>query len=203
MKIKTTYINITPHLKHLLIISAMYFLIGCGNNQDKGSSRSSGGLGLIHDPDEKYASEAYDSGSCEENALDFMKLEDKNIQAAFFHQLDSIKKVQFPNNDQDTTIYVDITPKILENFLMNLDKDQLAKTGEFEKEYNFNIAPPNFTYSKECKDRISITFDKNKCSFRLVIINQFFSEWCQESIVIYDFRILEDKITNFERYLVG
>ena len=125
------------------------------------------------------------------------------LQADFFRQLDSIRKVQYPKNNLDTSIFVDLTPKLLDRFIKDLNKDELSKTGEFEKEYNFNIAPRQYADSKECKDKISITFDKNTCSFRLVIFNEFFAEWCQESTVIYGFEIDGDKILNLGRNDAG
>lgn len=135
--------------------------------------------------------------------MDFLKLTDKTIQADFFHKLDSIRKVQYPKNDQDTAIFVDLTPKLMDIFIKDLNKDELNKTGSFEKEYNFNIAPPKYKDSKECIDKISLSFDKETCSFRLVIFNEFFAEWCQESSVFYGFQINGDKILDFGRNEAG
>lgn len=135
--------------------------------------------------------------------MDFLKLEDKTVQADFFHQLDSIRKVQYPKNDQDTAIFVDITPKLLDKFILDLNKDQLYKNDEFEKEYNFNIAPPQYTDSKKCKDRVSVAFDKKTCNFRLIVFNEFFAEWCQESAVIYAFKINGGKILDLVRNEAG
>jgi hypothetical protein len=79
----------------------------------------------------------------------------------------------------------------------------LAKTGNFDKEYYFNIAPLQFSDSKKCKDKISITFYKETCSFILVIHNEFFADWCQESSVTYGFEINGDKISDFRRNVAG
>lgn len=155
-------------------------------------------LELIPEPDTQIDTISYDK-----RALEFLKLTNKNIQTDFFHQLDSIRKVQYPKNDQDTAIFVDLTPKLLDKFLRDLNEDEFSKAGNFEKEYNFNIAPPKYTDSKECSDKISITFDKRTCSFRLVIYNEFFAEWCQESIVVYGFKIKGNKISDFRRNEAG
>jgi len=198
-------------MRHLIIISTIFLLIGCADNQKKETPIASDRLELIPEPDknlkeehlESKADTQIDSTSCDKTALDFLKLANKNIQTDFFHQLDSIRKVQYPKNDQETAIFVDLTPKLLDKFLRDLNKDEFSKTGNFEKEYNFNIAPPKYTDSKECKDKISITFDKRTCSFRLVINNEFFAEWCQESTVIYGFKINGNKISDFGRNEAG
>lgn len=190
-----------------IIISTVLFFLSCTNNHDNGSSSKK------HEPksdtffQQKIIKTESDKqsefASCDKTALDFLKLTDKTIRTDFFRQLDSIRNVQYSKNDQDTAIFIDITPKLLDRFIRDLNKDELSKTGEFEKEYNFNIAPPQYRDSKECKDKISIAFDKNTCRFRLTIFNVFFAEWCQESTVIYGFQISSDKILNFGRSEAG
>ncbi len=141
--------------------------------------------------------------SCDTSPIAFLKLTEKKIQVDFFHQLDSIKKDQYPNDDLDTNIFVDITPKLLNKFLGDLNEELFIETGSFEKEYNFNIAPPQFVDSKECLDKISITFEKNTCSFHMIIYNEFFADWCQESTVVYGFKIIGNKISDFRRNEAG
>lgn len=198
-------------MRNLIIISTLLFFLSCTNYQEKETSTASDRHLLIPEPDSNLKEEYLKSKSnnqnetvsCDKTALDFLKLTDKKIQADFFHQLDSIRKVQYPKNDQDTAIFVDLTPKLLDNFIKDLNKDQLYKTGEFEKEYNFNISPPQYTDSKECEDKVSLTFDKINCSFRLIIFNEFFAEWCQESTVVYVFKINGDRILDFGRSEAG
>jgi hypothetical protein len=198
-------------VRHLIIISTILFFLGCINNREKETSTATDRLEVLPEPDsnlkEEYlkskSDDQRDTVSCDKTAMDFLKLSDKTIRADFFHQLDSIRKDHYPKNDQDTAIFVDLTPKLLDKFIKDLNKDQLYKTGEFEKEYNFNIAPPQYTDSKECKDKVSLTFDKKTCSFRLIIFNEFFAEWCQESTVVYAFKINGDKIWDFGRNEAG
>lgn len=198
-------------MRHLIIISTIFLLLGCADNQKKEKPNTSDRLELIPATDknrkaedlESNISTQIDTTSCGKTALEFLKLANKNIQIDFFHQLDSIRKVQYPKNDQDTTIFVDLSPNLLDKFIRDLNKVVFSKTGNFEKEYDFNLAPPKYTDSKECKDKISITFDKRTCSFQLVIYNKFFAEWCQETTVIYGFKINTNKISNFGRNEAG
>lgn len=198
-------------MRYFIIISTMLLLISCLDNQKKRAAIPYDSLELTPGPDrnlkeihsENNTNIQRDTTKCDKTALDFLKLANKKIQADFFHQLDSTKKVQYPNKDQDTAIFVDLTPKLLDRFLSDLNKEGFYKTGNFEKEYYFNIAPQGYTDSKECKDKISITFDKSTCSFRLVINNKFPADWCQESSVIYWFKINGNKISAFGRNEAG
>ena len=194
-------------MRHLIIISAVFVLMSCLDNQKKPSPIASDRLELTPGPDknlkEEHLETKTDITACDKTALDFLKLANKNIQTDFFHQLDSIRKVQYPQNDQDKAIFVDLTPALLDRFLRDLNKSEFSKTGKFKKEYYFGIAPPKYTDSKECKDAISITFDKKTCSFLLVIYNEFPEEWCQESSVIYGFKINGNRISDFGRNEAG
>lgn len=194
-------------MKTLITIFTVLFFLSCVNNKENET--------LTDPPYPKYDSTVQEGNvksthdvqsettACNSAATDILKLRDKIIQADFFHQLDSIRKVQYPNNDQDTAIFVDFTPILLNRFLKDVNKEQLTNTGEFEKEYNFNISPPQYKDSKECKDKISLTFDKETCSFHITIFNEFFAEWCQESSVTYLFQIVDSKISNFTRSETG
>ncbi len=140
---------------------------------------------------------------CDKTAIDILILLDQKNQADFFHQLDSLRRSQYPDNDQDTAIFFDITPKLLNRFLRDLNKDQLIKTGKFEKVYYFNIAPAGYKDSKKCTDKISLRFSKETCSFHITIFNEFFAEWCQESTVSYIFQVKGNKISFLDRYETG
>jgi hypothetical protein len=198
-------------MKHLIFILTIFLLFGCAENQEKVSVAKTDSVGLTPGSGknvekvflESKSGTQTDSGPCDKTALEFLKLNNKNTRADFFHQLDSVRKLQFPNNDQDTAIFVDLTPKLLATFLKDLNKDQLVKTGHFDKGYYFNIAPQQFSDSRKCKDRISINFDRKTCSFYITIYNEFFAEWCQESTVTYGFKIKGDKISGFTRNEAG
>jgi len=190
-------------------------LIGCQNPEANTDSPPSDRMELIPEPDkdlrEKYEkamandSQQINPIPCASKANDFLKLKDKALQKEFFFMLDSIRKVQYPDNDQELTIMVDLTPEYLNKFLTDLNKDSLRLNNTFEKEYHFNIAPKGYTDPKVCKDKIQITFDEEYCSFRMVIYNTFFVEpnWCTESTIVYTFRIEEDRIIDFGRNEAG
>lgn len=182
-------------MKHLITIFIIFFSFSCAQNQEKVTVTGADSTEL--------AGTQIDSGSCDKTALDFVKLTNKNTRSGFFNQLDSARKAQYPNNDHEPAIFVDLTPELLDKFLKDLNKDQLVKTGNFDKEYYFNIAPLQFSDSKKCKDKISITFYKETCSFILVIHNEFFAEGCQESSITYGFEINGDKISDFTRNEAG
>jgi hypothetical protein len=198
-------------MKHLITIFIIFSLFSCAQNQEKVTVTGADSIELTAESDnnlkevpvESKAGTQTDSGSCDKTALEFVKLNNKNTRADFFHQLDSVRKAQYPNNDHEPAIFVDLTPKLLDKFLKDLNKDQLVKTGNFDKEYYFKIAPLQFSDSKKCKDKISITFYKETCSFILVIHNEFFAEGCQESSVTYGFQINGDKISDFARNEAG
>lgn len=140
------------------------------------------------------------------SALDFLNLKDEKLQSDFFKQLDSIRKAQYPNNnEQENEIMVDITPALLKFFLKDIDKAILSKNASFEKEYHFNIAPKGYTDPKKCKDKISVEFYQEHCSYRIVIWNTFLvqDDWCSEHQVIYSFEIKDDQIINFGRNEAG
>lgn len=138
-------------------------------------------------------------------AVDLMKLQNKELQNDFFKQLDSIRHIQYPNNDQETEIMVDFTPAMLKQFLKDIDTATLSKTGRFEKEYYFNIAPKGYSDPKVCKDKISVEFDFATCTYRMVIWNSFLVEpnWCTEHQVVYGFTIKNNKIIDLERNEAG
>lgn len=146
-----------------------------------------------------------ESKFCNAKAADFIKLKKKNLQSTFFLKLDSIRKVQYPNNDQESSIMVDITPEYLNDFLTTLNIDTLKSKHRFTKEYHFNVAPKGYTDPKLCKDKIEIVFDSKNCCFRLNIYNTFLvdSDWCTESMVVYVFQIINDTIVTFWRNEVG
>jgi hypothetical protein len=139
------------------------------------------------------------------SSLDFIKLKDKQLQSFFFNELDSIKKIQYPNNDQEVNIMIDITSDYLNQFLSNINEEMLEKEFYFDKDFFFNKAPKGYIDSKVCKDKISIEFDSFNCNFKLKIYNSFQvdSDWCTESVVVYGFKIQNDKIINFWRNEAG
>jgi len=134
-----------------------------------------------------------------------MQLQNKVLQENFFNQLDSILHVQYPKNDKEAGISVDLNQILLSQFLKDIDPSTFSKTGRFEKEYHFNIAPAAYSDPETCKDKISIEFYPERCMYRMVIRNSFLVEpnWCTEHQVIYSFTIENDKIEGFERNEAG
>jgi len=140
------------------------------------------------------------------SAKNLLKLRDNGLQYDFFRQLASIRKVQYPNNDQDTDNSVDITPSLLKKFLKDVNVDTLQKNGTYESYYFFNIAPAQYVDSKKCKDKIEIQYFNKECGFRMVIDNVYLVEkrdCIGGSQVIYGFKIVDGKIVDFTRNEAG
>jgi hypothetical protein len=202
-------------MKNLIYILTVLTFFGCGNSEKKETSTTSDRMELVPEPDkdlrEEYEksiskdSEQIDSTNCTGNTVDFLKLKDKELQVDFFSKLDSIRKVQYPDNDQETSIMVDLTPEYLIKFLTDIDSDSLTANNQFEKEYHFNIAPKDYTDPEVCKDKIAVSFDVKNCSFRLNVYNTFLVEpdWCTESMVVYGFKISNGRIIDIWRQEAG
>ena len=203
-------------MKNLIYILTFLSIFGCNNSETKNDSSTSDRLELIPEPDRdlreeyeqsiiKESKPAFDTNICSSEAIDFLKLKEKDLRTQFFFSLDSIRKVQYPNDDQENSIMVDLTPEYLNKLLADINYDSLKQNSRFVKEYHFNIAPENFTDPKICKDKIEITFDKTTCKFRLRIYNTFLAEpnWCTESSVIYVFGIKNNRIVDFWRNEAG
>jgi hypothetical protein len=149
--------------------------------------------------------EQIETSKCTRTITDFLILKRKDLQIGLFAKIDSIRKVQYPDNDQETSIMVDLTAEYLTRFLNDLDSDSLTKIQRFEKEYHFSIAPKGFTDPADCKDKIAVSLDEKDCSFRLNIYNTFLVEpnWCTESMVVYGFKIKNNRIIDFWRQEAG
>ncbi|WP_196889877.1 hypothetical protein [Aureivirga sp. CE67] len=202
-------------MKNIIYILTVLTFFGCDNAEKKENTATSVRMELVPEPD-KDLREEYEksiekdldpisSTTCLGKIEDFLNLKDKELQEDFFSKLDSIRKVQYLNNDQDTSIMVDLTPEYLIEFLADISLDSLTANKQFEKEYHFNIAPKEYTDPQICKDKIAVRFDAENCSFRLKIYNTFLVEpdWCTESMVVYGFKIKNDKIVDFWRQEVG
>lgn len=139
------------------------------------------------------------------SALDFLKLREEKLQLYFFNKLDSVRNLQYPDNNQEVEIMVDLSRNYLNQFLKDIDEDVLLKQSFFEKKYSFNIAPKGYSDSAVCVDKISIQFNSSTCNFKIKILNRFLADtdWCTESVVIYGFKIEKDKIVNFWRNEAG
>ncbi|MBD8489690.1 hypothetical protein IFO69_13115 [Echinicola sp. CAU 1574] len=202
-------------MKDLIYILTVLTFFGCGNTVKKETTTTSDRMELVPEPDKDLREEH--EKSMEKNSEqaasttymgkteDFLNLKDKELQADFFYKLDSIRKVQYPNNDQEASITVDLTPEYLIEFLADINSDSLTANKQFEKEYHFNIAPKDYTGSEICKDKIAVSFDAENCSFRLNIYNTFLVEpdWCTESMAVYGFKIKNDEIVDFWRQEAG
>lgn len=140
------------------------------------------------------------------SAKDFLLLRDKGVQADFFRQRDSVQKIQYPLDDQDKFNSVDITSKMLQQFLKDIDINQLLKTDNFESSYFFNISPPQFKDSKKCKDVIKVQYFHSSCTFRLVIDNVYLvqdTDCIGGTQVMYSFKIINGRISDFGRDEAG
>lgn len=190
-------------------------IIGCGNSNDNGKVsetieiESQSLTDSIIEVEETQTSnneiEQIETSKCSGAISDFLKLNQQYLQTDLFVKIDSIRKVQYPENDQETSIMVDLTAEYLTQFLNDIDVDSLAKNQQFDKKYHFNIAPEGFTDPTDCKDKIAVSFDDKDCSFRLNIYNTFLVEpnWCTESMVVYGFKIKNSRIIDFWRQEAG
>jgi hypothetical protein len=206
-----------PHIKMktLIYILTTLTLIGCGNSNDNGKvsepieTESQSLAGSIIEVEETQTVnneiEQIKLSKCSGTISDFLKLDQQDLQTDLFVKIDSIRNVQYPDNDQETTIMVDLTVEYLTRFLNRIDVDSLTKNQQFEKEYHFNIAPKGYTDPVYCKDKIAVSFDDKNCSFRLNIYNTFLVEpnWCTESMVVYGFKIKNSTIKDFWRQEAG
>jgi len=202
-------------MKNLIYILTVLTFFGCGNTEKKETADASDRMELVPEPDkdlrEEYEksiekdSEQIAATNCMGKTEDFLNLRDKELQVDFFSKLDSIRKVQYPHNDQETSIMVDLTPEYLIEFLDDINLDSLTANKQYEKEYHFNIAPKDYTDPEICKDKIAMSFDAENCSYRLNVYNTFLVEpdWCTESMVVYGFKIENDKIVDFWRQVAG
>lgn len=201
-------------MKYFTYIMIVLTIFGCENSK-KDNTFDSDKMELVSGPDKFLKEESKKSitGSseqtvsitCSGKAIDFLKFKGEKLLADFFFKLDSIRKLQYPNNDQETSIMVDLTQEYLMVFLSDINSDSLNANKRFEKEYHFNIAPKDYIDPKICKDKIAVSFDAENCSFRLNVYNTFLVEtdWCTESMVVYGFKIKNDKIVDFWRQEAG
>lgn len=201
-------------MKILIYILTVLTLIGCTDSTDIEERNKTAGKEIDSKTDKVLKEEPkkldresvqIESNDCLATSIDFLKLKDKNLRLGFFVKLDSIRKVQYPDNDQETSIMVDLTPEYLINFLTDIDSDSLLVNRQFEQEYHFNTAPKGYTDPKICKDKIAVSFNHENCSFRLDVYNTFLvqPDWCTESMVIYEFKIKNDRIVDFWRQEAG
>jgi len=202
-------------MKTLIYLLTILTLIGCSNSVDNGNvsepieTESQSLADSANEVEETQkadnAIEQIETSKCSGTITDFLKLENQDLQSDFIAKIDSIRKVQYPDNDQETSIMVDLTAEYLTRFLNDIDSDSLTKNQRFETEYHFNVAPEGFTDPEDCKDKIAVSLDEEDCSFRLNIYNTFLVEpnWCTESMVVYGFKLRNDKIIDFWRQEAG
>lgn len=202
-------------MKYLIYIGTLLAFLGWGNSQNNVAITTRENIGIALKPDKELrknhetslvqASTKVVSGSCFQKPSDFLTLKNKEIQSTFFYKLDSTRKVQYPENDQEISMMVDLTPEYLNKFIADINLDTLLVNKRFGKEYHFNISPNGYSDPKRCKDKIEVIFDEKQCTFRLNIYNTFLVEpnWCTESMVVYGFSILNGKIVDFGRQEAG
>ncbi len=136
---------------------------------------------------------------------DFLQLKDNTLQNQFLEKVDSILKVQYPNNDQEKSISPDINKFWLDKFLEDIITDSLLIKNTFFKKYHFNVSTKEHADPKECYDSIRLTFNPTSCSFTLVIDNSFFvpPNWCTQTTVLYYVTLKNGTITSFGRNEAG
>jgi hypothetical protein len=199
-------------MKRVICILTALLVVGCNNTQ--GTSEAQGAAKRVLEPDRDLSVASEKSAASEISgashrtcsATDVMKLMKSDLQRDFFAQLDSARTAQYPNNDQEIDIFVDVTPQLLDRFLKDINKDSLLPNRRFDKKYHFNIAPAGFADPAQCRDRIEVVFNEDQCSFRIVMYNTCLvgeEGWCTESTVVYVFELTDDRILRFWRNEAG
>lgn len=124
---------------------------------------------------------------------------DETFQDNFIYKIDSVRKTQHPNGIEDKEIFVDFDKKMLSQFLKDIKQKEFSENNTFEKEYHFNIAPKEYSDPEICKDKISISFFPESCSYLIKIHNTFLvpDNWRTESDVLYYFDLKKSKINYF------
>jgi hypothetical protein len=199
-------------MKTIIFIFISLTFIGCRNSEANAKASESDRFELLPESDKdlqeenkkKLKAKKY-SSKTNYVAADFLKLKNNTLQIIFFNKLDSIRKVQYPKNNHEVSIMVDLTPKYLNDFLTSINLDSLSQNNMFGKDYHFNVAPKGYSDPKVCDDRIEVYFDKSNCQFTMKIYNTFLVEndWCTESMVIYGFTISGKSIVSFSRNEAG
>ena len=193
-------------MRTIINILAILVISACNNaRQNQKPADESLVLVPVQDKNLKEVSKGMETTKVICSAIDFMQLSQKDIQTNFFYQLDSILKVQYPNNDQERCNSVDLTPYLLNEFLIKIDKETFQQSGEFTVIFNFNIACPKFYDSEICQDKISVRFFDKTCSFRIVIENNYMVEGdcIGGSQVVYGFDLQNSKVVNLNRQEAG
>jgi hypothetical protein len=195
----------------LLLLSCM----ACANVETKEAPSTAERMELVPEPDKDLREQSekqtevepkqIHAPHCDASITDFLRLTDVNMQAQLFAHMDSVRTIQYPDQDQETSIMVDLTPEYLNKFLVDLNLDSFATHMHFEQEYHFHVAPKDFTDPPKCTDKISVRFDTVDCSFHLYVMNTFLVEpdWCTENMVVYGFKIEKDRILDFWRQEAG
>lgn len=131
-------------------------------------------------------------------SIDILNL-DKKFQDNFIYKIDSVRKIQYPKGREDQEIFVDFDNEMLFRFLKDINKKELSENNIFEKYYHFNIAPKEYSDPEICKDKITLEFFPEKCSYLIKIHNTFLvpDNWCTESEVLYYFDVKNGKINYF------
>ena len=187
-------------MKYLILFSLILFSCNNDTNLQTSSMASTDSLKKLKDTTHL----SQDTFSLTQTkASDILQLKLPVIQKSFFRQLDSMLKIQYPNNDQEKDIFVDLKPNMLNQFLSDLDTNLLIKKGAFDKSYHFNIAPPMYKDTKTCSDQITLEYDVHSNYFSLIISNRFYAEWCQESAVRYFFILTKKKVILLDRTEAG
>lgn len=134
------------------------------------------------------------------------RLKNENLKSQFFRLIDSTVTKQYPNNDKEQEIPVDIEPWMLDSLMVCVDNSD-RELESIECALYFNISPKEFSDSTVCKDKI-ILHVMSSCVFRLEVHNSFYvendSNWfCTESMVVYSFKIEDDKVLLLMRQEAG
>ena len=137
--------------------------------------------------------------TCE--ASDIFALQEKSNEELFFRQLDSKIKTQYPVIDEKLS--AEITPALLTEFLKELNLENLENNAGYQKKIPIKLTPAKLKTKIET-NTIELIFFPQECSYRLSILTYYETdEFSDENSVSYSFKILNNKITDFERQEAG
>ncbi|TWP27701.1 hypothetical protein ETU09_06295 [Apibacter muscae] len=135
--------------------------------------------------------------TAEKQINQIFQLEEKEKIHQFFQAIEEYKQ------DHDysdamimDSIFAEITPPVLVNFIKSINKEIFIQEKEFTKDYEFNIFPQEYAANMPCADVVSLRFLEEKNQFLLMVGNSFYVEdfGCTESGTSYLFKIEKGKI---------
>ncbi len=191
-----------------LLLIAVLSITSCNNSSSKESNQISNVLLAAGEqnetPDINVADTNVESQGCKADDILLLK-SNKDLFNSFF---DNVEKWYLDNDisiNMDDSVFVSITKPLFNTFLADLDEKEFVRNMEFSKVYEFDKFPSEYANGRSCEDIIYLHFSEDECLYILGVNNSFYIEdfGCSEQGVVYQFKILDDKITVIRVDIVG